>query len=266
MILDTKNIATRLKEAGATQDGDKIYTLAKDDVVMQKAYENYKIGRIENILTLEQFAEANAVFVWQAGTGDYVVFTNREFGGLAECGKPVIYLYPEKPTQVSVKVAAEITKSEPLYQNGWEVFAYPSGKLIINGQTYPYLFWEGTGQSYPAINEGTVVKKEDIEITLRSQLAQLGLNDIETADFLKFWLPKMPETPYVRLTWFGTSMMNKLAPLSITPAPDTIIRVFLDFEGLSQNINIKSQKLTARPRHGFTVVEWGGLLRGGEGL
>lgn len=261
VILDISGIASRLKDAGTTSDGEKIYTVAASDPVMTKAYDNYKIGRDTGALTIEQFAAAKAVFIWKSGTGEYVVFTNRDFAGLAECGKPVIYLYPEEPTKVTVKVAAKITQSEPLYQNGWEAMSYPNGKLVVNGQTYPYLFWEGQGQNYPLINEGTVVPKADIETTLKTQLAQLGLNTKETADFLEFWLPKMPETPYVRLTWFGTNAMNRLAPLSINPAPDTLIRVFLDFEGLNQPMNIKAQKLSSIPRQGFTVVEWGGLLK-----
>jgi hypothetical protein len=71
----------------------------------------------------------------------------------------------------------------------------------------------------------------------------------------------MPNTHFVRLTWFGTAAMNQLAPLSISPKPDTLIRVFLDFEGLNQKIDLQPQQLTSAPRTGFTVIEWGGLLR-----
>jgi hypothetical protein len=78
---------------------------------------------------------------------------------------------------------------------------------------------------------------------------------------MAFWLPKMPDKPYVRLTWFGTNDMNKLAPLYVEPKPDTIIRVFLDFEGLDNPIGLTPQKLSSIPRTGFTLIEWGGLLR-----
>jgi len=261
VILDAKDINTRLKEAGQTDSGEKIYIVAAEDAVAKSAYENYKIGRDKDALTIDQFIAKKPIFVWQNGLGDYVVFTNREFGGLAECGKPVIYLYPEKPLTVSVKVGATISKSEPLYQNGWEAIAYPSGKLIVNGQIFPYLFWEGQGQNYPIIREGTVVEKTQIAATLQAQLGQLGLNQKESADFMAFWLPKMPSTPYVRLTWFGTKLMNELAPLAVNPKPDTIIRIFLDFEGLNVPINLPPQNLTSITRRGFTLVEWGGLLR-----
>jgi len=89
----------------------------------------------------------------------------------------------------------------------------------------------------------------------------MGLNEKEMADFLEFWLPKMPNTPYVRLTWFGNKLMDRLAPIFVMPKPETIIRVFLDFEGLGSKINLPPQKLSSPARKGFTVVEWGGLLR-----
>lgn len=263
VITNTKNLSQRLIEAGVTASGDKIYAVSASDEVMKAAYENYQTGREKNILSLEDFAAQKPLFIWKDGFGDYVIFSGRDFAGLAECGKPVIYLYPEKDTIVSLKVGADITKSEPLYQNGWQdVLAKPNGELSYQGQKYPYLFWEGRGQGiYPNISEGFVVKKADLKSTLLDHLAKLGLNQKESADFLEFWLPKMPTTAYTRLTWFGTRQMNQLAPLTIVPKPDTSIRVFLDFEGLDQSINIKPQKLSAPARAGFTLVEWGGLLK-----
>ena len=105
------------------------------------------------------------------------------------------------------------------------------------------------------------MSQEELEQSLNDHLARLGLNEKESAEFLEFWLSKMPNTPYVRLTWFGTRQMNELAPLTITPKPDTMIRVFLDFEGLEQESVIEPQRLSSIPRKGFTLVEWGGILR-----
>lgn len=261
VIINTKNVSSRLTEAGKTKDNEKIYTLAKDDAIIKAAYENYKAGR-EDILSLADFWAKKPVFVWKDGFDEYVIFTNKDFGGLAECGKPVIYLYPVQPTNVSVKVGAQITKSEPVYDNGWNVLANPSGLLKLDGKNYDYLFWEGIGQQYPEIKEGQVVKKENVKSTLENNLKDLGLNAKESADFMEFWLPKMPDSKFVRLTWFGTREMNQLAPLSVNPKPDTIIRVFLDFQGMDQFVNLTAQKLSAPERKGFTLIEWGGLLRG----
>jgi hypothetical protein len=81
---------------------------------------------------------------------------------------------------------------------------------------------------------------------------------------MNFWSPKLvTNKPYIRLTWFNTPDMNRLAPLNVSPTPRTTIRVFLDFEALDKPYNLPAQKLSAPQRLGFTVVEWGGLLRNG---
>lgn len=264
IIINTADIASRLKEAGTTNTNEKIYTLSKNsDAVISAAYENYKLGRNSGYITLEQFFAQKPVFIYKDGFGRYVIFTGMDFAGLAECGKPVIYLYPTQATKVSVKVGADIIKSEPEYKNGWSnVLAKPNGELTVSGKVYNYLFWEGTGNGmYPNIHQGFIVKHEDLEQTLHNQLSELGLNQKESADFMEFWWPKMPDTPYVRLTWLGTKEMNQLAPLSVNPKPDTMIRIFLDFAGLNEPINIEPQHLSHPARNGFTLVEWGGLLK-----
>ncbi|MEI6498599.1 MAG: hypothetical protein WCO23_01425, partial [bacterium] len=96
--------------------------------------------------------------------------------------------------------------------------------------------------------------------TISDHLDKLGLNKKEKNDFMEFWLPKMPDKPYVRLTWFGTSTVNQMIPMTVIPKPDTVIRIFLDFQGLDKTYDLKSQKLTSISRKGFTVIEWGGLL------
>ena len=158
---------------------------------------------------------------------------------------------------------ANISDSKPVYKtDGWTVTAGQSGKLKADGIVYDYLFWDGQGHGeYPDLRDrGVAVKQANIETTLMKNLMALGLNDRETADFLEFWLPKMPVTPYVRLTWLGTAEMDRLAPLIVSPVPDTKIRIFLEFEGLARPKYLKPQKLTAVKRVGFTLVEWGGLL------
>jgi hypothetical protein len=176
----------------------------------------------------------------------------------------VIYLYPTQTTSVNVIVGADINKSDPAYpSSGWRgVIADPDGQLSYNGQTYNSLYWEGTGLGiYPAITSGTIVKSSQAVTTIKTQLAEQGLKPGEIADFLAFWEPKLTKTPFVRLTWFDTSQMNNLAPLSIAPQPTTLIRVFLDFQGINHMISLPPQSFQAPARQGFTVVEWGGLLR-----
>ncbi len=265
ILSDVSDITTRLTEAGVADNGSKIYYFASsDDAALAQAYATYAGGRqATDVITKEAFLAKNPVFVWKNPFSDYETFFKQEFAPLGECGKPVVYLYPTKSINVSVSVGADVTKSEPAYNNGWKVLAEPSGKLTLNNASYPYLFWEGIGNGeYPQIASGFVVKKEDVANTLKSHLAKLGLNQQESSDFMEYWLPKMPATPYTRLTWFGTAEMNRLAPLTVSPKPDSVIRIFLDFEGLNAPVTMPAQKLGSIARKGFTVVEWGGLLRG----
>jgi len=262
ILTRTADITDRITTYATASTGDKVYTVSsQNDAIITTAYYNYSNGRGADAISAVDFFNKPALFLWKDVLGDYIVFMNNEVGPMGECGKPVVYLYPTSDTNVSVKVGAQVTKSEPAYNNGWNVLAHPDGQLTLDGINYPNLFWEGTGDGvYPAADSGFVVKSSEIKATLEDHLTRLGLNSQEKADFMAFWLPKMPSTPYTRLTWFGTRDMNRLAPLTVTPKPDTTIRIFLDFQGLNKSIDLKPQRLSAPERVGFTLVEWGGLL------
>ncbi|MBI5405143.1 MAG: hypothetical protein HY976_02855, partial [Candidatus Kerfeldbacteria bacterium] len=45
------------------------------------------------------------------------------------------------------------------------------------------------------------------------------------------------------------------------PRPDTVIRVLMDYRPVAAPVAIRPQVLRSIPRTGFTVVEWGGVLR-----
>lgn len=267
----TNNIDPQsLIEVGIGPNQQPIYELPTSSPLFSLYYnDNYSSGT--NLsdsslinLTASQFQADHAVIVAQNGLGEYVVYERTDMFMGGGCGKPVIYLYPTKPTDVNVSVGATITKSDPHYQqDGWvDVMAYPGGSLFYRGQSYKSLFWEGKGLGiYPLIDSGVIVAKAQAVSTIQRQLSQQGLNPSEIADFLAYWQPKLPSTAFVRLTWLDTAQMNQLAPLRITPAPETLIRVFLDFAGVNSPYPITPQTFSAPARNGFTVVEWGGLLR-----
>ena len=47
-------------------------------------------------------------------------------------------------------------------------------------------------------------------------------------------------------------------PLEFSQKPDTLIRVFMTYKGLSSPINVKEQQLEKVERNSFVAVEWGG--------
>ena len=176
--------------------------------------------------------------------------------------KPIIYLYPEKETEVTVKMGhpENLICSYPKYVNGWNVTAYPDGKLIYNetGRELYSLYWEGNNKTAFMTDEGFCVKGEDIASFLEEKLALLGLSEREAEEFIIFWLPILENNEYNYIRFESMEDMNSYMPLDITPAPDTIIRVNMIFKALESPVELREQKIVTPERNGFTVVEWGG--------
>jgi hypothetical protein len=129
-----------------------------------------------------------------------------------------------------------------------------------DGTTYDSLYWEGTGVGYQTPTEGFVIKDGNVDAKLKAILARYGLNGTESREFRGFWVPKMTGAPYYRVS-FLTSEWSKAAPLLVSPAPATSIRIFMDWQKLNAPLSIPEPKIQTPVRNGFTLVEWGGLLR-----
>ena len=176
--------------------------------------------------------------------------------------KPIIYLYPEKVTEVTVKMghSENLICSYPKYVNGWNVTAYPDGKLIYNetGRELYSLYWEGNNKTAYMTDEGFCVKGEDTASFLEEKLALLGLSEREAEEFIIFWLHILENNEYNYIRFESMEDMNSYMPLNITPAPDTIIRVNMIFKALENPVELREQKIVTPERNGFTVVEWGG--------
>ena len=174
--------------------------------------------------------------------------------------KPVIYLYPEKETKVSVRLQlnGELTCTYPSYGDGWSVVAQPDGTLKdTKGKLYNYLYWEGKTYANYDFSTGFCVKGEETAEFLEVALEKLGLNRKEANEFIVYWLPMMQENPY-NIISFQTDAYTESAKLDVKPKPDTTIRVYMAWKASDKKIEMKEQKLEAPNRIGFTVVEWGG--------
>jgi len=145
--------------------------------------------------------------------------------------KPVIYLYPEEQTDVSVQVSfplgGEFTCTYPDYGDGWSVTAMPDGTLYDN--------------------DG-------------KKLMYIGLTAREANEFIIYWLPRMKDNPYNIISLY-TEEYAECVPLAVSPAPDTQIRVFMTYRASDVPEDIRGQTLPHYERNGFTLVEWGGSER-----
>ena len=174
--------------------------------------------------------------------------------------KPVIYLYPEAETDVTVRLdyAGDLTCTYPAYDGAWRVAAAPDGTLTDErGQIYRYLYWEGVDDVQYDFSEGFCVPGEETAAFLEDALAQLGLTRAEANEFIIYWLPQMEQNAY-NLISFQQYTSTDAAKLTITPQPDTLLRVFMAWKPLTKAVEIAPQTLTAPERTGFTAVEWGG--------
>ena len=174
--------------------------------------------------------------------------------------KPVIYLYPETETRVTVKLdlSGELTCAYPAYDGGWTVTAAPDGTLTDeHGQTYNYLYWEGEVANGFDFSKGFCVAGSDTAAFLEDALDRLGLTRREANEFLVYWLPRMQDNPY-NLIAFQQEAYTESAKLTVSPQPDSVLRVFMAWKPLARPVDVPAQTLPGFERRGFTLVEWGG--------
>ena len=82
------------------------------------------------------------------------------------------------------------------------------------GQTYSYLYWEGTDTIAYDFSQGFCVAGTDTAAFLEDALAQLGLTRREANEFIVYWLPQMQENPY-NLIAFQSDRYTQAAKLTI---------------------------------------------------
>ena len=174
--------------------------------------------------------------------------------------KPVIYLYPETTTLVDIRLNFDgsLIKTIPLYTNGWTVTAHPDGTIeAADGEEYPYLFWEGVPDRVLQITPEYCVRGRDTEAFLLDILPRMGLIESEYREFIEYWLPRMEGNAY-NLISFETKDYEQMAPLTIAPEPDAMLRVFMRYRATDRFVELPAPEIKSFTRHGFTVVEWGG--------
>lgn len=177
--------------------------------------------------------------------------------------KPIIYLYPENYTNVKVTLGNPdyLLTTYPKYNNSWEVTATPSGKLYdSSNREYYGLYWEGDNHPSEVKKDGFVVKGEDTIKFLEEKLQILGLNNREANEFIIYWLPKLENNKYNYIRFETLEEINSYMPLTIEPAPTSLIRIQMDYKPLDEPIVVQEQTLNTPSRLGFTVVEWGGSI------
>lgn len=179
--------------------------------------------------------------------------------------KPVIYLYPEKQTEVNLQVNfnGKLDFTYPPYKNGWQVIARPDGTLTDknDGRKHQYLFWDGKMQfskEQKTYATGFVVHKDSLVAFFQKHLPKMGLEAHEYNDFIVFWTPLMQKNEWNFIHFRTGAAYDIISTNTVIPKPDTEIRIFMEFAKVAKPFDIPAQQLPTPQRKGFTLVEWGG--------
>lgn len=240
------------------------------NVLLLSIDEYYHMGKYVYILTdeVDEWCIGDDITVLFAGmerphdTTQYPRIIATKIRPTVYGAKPIIYLYPTTPTvcSVNVRLNGQLTCTYPDHgTDGWQNFtSYPDGTLLSpDGEEYYALYWEGVLNGQWDLSRGWCVPGSETAEFLEWALAQMGLNRREANEFIVYWLPMMQENAFNVIS-FQTEAYADCAKLEITPAPDSMLRVFMIFYATETPIEMQPQVFDDFERLGFTVVEWGG--------
>ena len=260
--IDLKNDLVKI---GSNPAGEEFFGLKdKNHIIYTDFYKNRNdYSDFTKNMTFEEFVAQRPMFFWKDLFGDYHGMFRGDFELAAGIAKPAIYLYPEKEATVSVQFDPSLTNvtTIPAYNGRWTVIAEPNGTILASGSApYDYLFYEGDKKGFVFKAESTdVVKKVNVPGYLEQKLASLGLNEKERRQFIEYWEPKMRNFAFYKVSFMGTTGLQKAVPLYISPQPTTLIRILMKYTGMKNGTEKIGLFGTPVNRVGFTVVEWGGL-------
>ena len=175
--------------------------------------------------------------------------------------KPVIYLYPAAPTDVTVTYvnSANLKTTYPKYGGAWRVHADADGTLTdARGRTYYAIFFDEARTYEVDFSTGFYVTAESAMSFLEEKLAYLGFTEREADEFIMFWLPVLEQNGQSVVYFEQTAERAAECPLDVSPAPDSVLRVIIHVKQVGAPVDIPEQTLEPFERSGFTLVEWGG--------
>jgi hypothetical protein len=175
--------------------------------------------------------------------------------------KPNIYLYPETITQVKVTLKpnkdCKIIASVPEHKNGWNVLVDQNG--VIDNQ-FEYLFYEGKIKNVPD-GFGWSVACAELWQFLPGKMTEYGFNEKEIKDFVDYWQEHLPKSEFYEIMPVINQEIEKEFALAIEPKPEAVLRVWFYINPTNSKKDLSPPSIPKFERKGFTVIEWGVLLK-----
>ncbi|MEK7522440.1 MAG: hypothetical protein AAB569_02595, partial [Patescibacteria group bacterium] len=142
--------------------------------------------------SFEEYVAKHPLLIFKDVWGRWGVVGEFDIKLMGGCGKPVVYLYPEKTIDIHLSFTSPLTLNTqiPFYNNGWFVQADPDGRLLdlqpqytdcakidsskfgseyANNScitnNYPYIYWSGKSLQnlYPKVDGGWIVEKNNLQ-------------------------------------------------------------------------------------------------------
>jgi hypothetical protein len=177
--------------------------------------------------------------------------------------KPNIYICPTRSMRLQVGLTFPagglLTSSIPEYGDGWAVDVLPGG--LIDGE-YDYLFYEFRTPDLCQYSLGWVVPREELESFFRRNMKETGFRPREMDDFIEYWIPRLRDHPYYSIYPQYADEVARMVQLTVSASPDNLLRVFYVIAGLAHgDMELPAPVIPAARRDGFSVAEWGVILR-----
>lgn len=198
-----------------------------------------------------------------------------EVGNYAELCKPAIYDYSlEKNQTVTLHppFGAQFTKLIPDFTHGtsWQYDALLDGKVQVNQNIYPYLYYSIKVPQYTWLNDGIVVRGSDIERFFEKSLKDIGFRDREKQEFIEYWKNEFESEKLYAIAFRYNQAVNNIIPLSFEKPVNQINRVLLEAQELPRGSDVRSyyewshygyeKHIKSLKRSQHDVFEWGGTL------
>ncbi len=260
-FLDVKN---DLIQVGTTNGGDIVYELKNKNF---KIFEEFWSERVSGFLSFAEYSSLKPILILMNKLGIYRMIFREDLVNSKCWAEPIIYLYPEKPINVTLKLdrVINLTKSDPAYHNTWNLIAHPNGEIYlpISQKKYPYLFWEGSAPIPSSPIAKDIVRQTEVHDYLENTLTKLGLSDKEKQDFERYWEAQLNNGPYYLISFYDAKQIDQVIPLHVNPKPDTVIRILMTYKRLKGKPTrfspIRLDNYQTPQRNGFVLVEWGGI-------
>ncbi|MFK8044959.1 MAG: hypothetical protein AB8B72_05665 [Crocinitomicaceae bacterium] len=195
-----------------------------------------------------------------------------EFTARFQLEKPVVYLYSPYPTKTELTLSpnGELSFTYPQYDKNWQIETQENGNIknLKTGKIHPYLFWEANQTQLDFKKEGKTIEGYVISTDtavqfLEKQLASLGLNERESTDFITYWAPRLMQKQFATIQFMiGKDYDEVFGGIESTTLLDYQLRIGMLYEITevkpSEKV-VKPTPIIIKKRHGFSLIEWGGI-------